>query len=49
VQQAAIAAWLQQPQPADSRPAKPGSPAISDRGGGKPGSPAIFDRGGGKP
>ena len=36
VQQAAIAAWLQQPQPADSRPAKPGSPAIFDRWGGKP-------------
>ena len=36
VQQAAIAAWLQQPQPADSRPAKPGSPVIFDRWGGKP-------------
>jgi uncharacterized protein (TIGR00299 family) protein len=35
VQQAAIAAYLQS-QPADSRPVKPGSPAIFDRRGGKP-------------
>jgi uncharacterized protein (TIGR00299 family) protein len=35
VQQAAIAAYLQQLLPSESGPANPGSPAISDRWGGK--------------